>query len=163
MSEHNPIPAGSVFALKRMRWWIPVSIIALAIGNLIRLRFSSELDSNFKAMQTSLTFGLLLLLIILWFAFFSRLRWRIRLAGLLLFALLGFGVTRLVRFDGAVDGTGTPNIVWNWKPKKTGNAGPLNIVANAAPSNSVATAAQDSGYLGPNRNGVVEGIKLNQN
>ena len=37
---------------RRMRWWIPATIIALAMANGIRVRMSDDLDSNFKNMQT---------------------------------------------------------------------------------------------------------------
>ena len=83
-----------------MRWWIPLGILILAIANLFRLHYSSELDGNFKAMQSSLTFAVTVLLLVLWFVFFTRLRWRIRLACLVLMGLLGFGLTRAFRFDG---------------------------------------------------------------
>src|ERR1043165_318813 len=160
MSDQNSIPAVSGSAFKRMRWWIPGAIFLLAIANVIRLRFDAELDSNFKAMQTSATFALTVLLLILWFTFFTRLRWRIRLAGLLVFALFAFGVTRVIRFDGAIDGTGTPNIVWKWKAKGNGKAGALNIVTTSSISNAAPSELEDSGYLGPKRNGIIDSIKL---
>jgi len=162
MNEQRSTPAVAVLAVKRMRWWIPGAILILALANFVRLRFATELDSNFKAMQTSLTFGISLLLLILWFAFLTRLRWHIRLAGLLLFALFAFGLTRVIRFDGAIDGTGTPNIVWKWKAKNNRNLGALKVVASLSASNAVQSQLEDSGYLGPNRNGIVEGLKLDR-
>ena len=33
---------------RRMRWWIPFTIIALAVANGIRVRMSDDLDSNFQ-------------------------------------------------------------------------------------------------------------------
>jgi outer membrane protein assembly factor BamB len=162
MNEQNSTPAVAVSTFKRMRWWIPGAIVILAFANLVRLRFATELDSNFKAMQTSLTFGLTVLLLILWFAFLTRLRWRLRLVGLLLFALFAFGLTRVMRFDGAIDGTGTPNIVWKWKAKSNSNPGALRVVASSSAPNAVPSQLEDSGYLGPNRNGIVEGLKLDR-
>src|SRR5437762_11595394 len=91
MDDQNSPPSGFTSALKRMRWWIPLSILVLAIANLVRLHYSSELDGNFKAMQSSMTFAVTVLLLVLWFVFFTRLRWRVRLAGLLLLGLVGFG------------------------------------------------------------------------
>jgi outer membrane protein assembly factor BamB len=154
--------SGFMSALKRMRWWIPVSILLLAVANLVRLRNSTELDGNFKAMQSSMTFAVALLLLVLWFVFFTRLRWRIRLSGLVLIALIGFGLTRVLRFDGAVDGTGKPRLAWKWKTNSGRNPGALNIVGSATATNAVASQIEDSGYLGTNRNGVVEGMKLDR-
>jgi len=39
----------------RMRWWIPIAIVALAVANVFRVRMSGDLDSMFKNMQTMLT------------------------------------------------------------------------------------------------------------
>jgi outer membrane protein assembly factor BamB len=162
MDNQNSPPSGFTSAFRRMRWWIPLGILILAIANLVRLHYSSELDSNFKAMQSSLTFAVTVLLLVLWFAFFTRLRWRIRLGGLLLLGLLGFGLTRVLRFDGAVDGTGRPKIVWKWKAISGRNPGALNIVASSTGSNAVPSQIEDSGYLGTNRDGVIEGMKLDR-
>jgi outer membrane protein assembly factor BamB len=162
MNDLNPTPPGFGSQVKRMRWWIPLAILVLAIANLVRLHFSTELDSNFKAMQTSLTFGIMVLLWLLWFVLFTRLRWRIRVAGLLLVALVGFGLTRVLRFDGAVDGTGKPRIAWKWKTENGRNPGALNIVVSSTGSNAVPSQLEDSGYLGTNRNGVVDGMKLDR-
>src|SRR5689334_8421648 len=161
MDDPNSPPSGFISALKRMRWWIPLGIVILAIVNLVRLHYSSELDGNFKAMQSSMTFAVTLLLLVLWFAFFTRLQWRIRVSGLVLIALIGFGLTRVLRFDGAVDGTGTPRIVWKWKANSR-NPGALNFVARTTATNAEAAQIEDSGYLGTNRNGVVEGMKLDR-
>src|SRR5882762_4083929 len=98
MDNQNSPPSGFTSAFMRMRWWIPLGTLILDIANLVRLHYSSELDGNFKAMQSSLTFAVTVLLLVLWFAFFTRLRWRIRLAALLLLGLVGFGLTRLLRF-----------------------------------------------------------------
>jgi outer membrane protein assembly factor BamB len=162
MENQNSPSSGFISALKRMRWWIPLGILILAIANLFRLHYSSELDSNFKAMQSSLTFAVTALLLVLWFVFFTRLRWRIRIAGLVLLGLIGFGLTRALRFDGSVDGTGKPHLVWTWTPKKTGNVGALTFAASSAATNTVASQIEDSGYLGTNRDGVVAGMKLDR-
>lgn len=161
MSDPDSIKTGNVSVLKRMRWWIPAAIVGLAIGNIIRLRLSSEIDGNFRAMQSSATYAITVLLLLLWFMFFSRLRWRTRFAGLGLFALIAFGLTRAVRFDGSVDGTGTPRLAWKWIPKKTGNVGTLTVVVSPA-SSAIATNLEDSGYLGPNRDGIFAGAKLDR-
>jgi outer membrane protein assembly factor BamB len=160
MDDQNSPPSGFTSALKRMRWWIPLSILVLAIANLVRLHYSSELDGNFKAMQSSMTFAVTVLLLVLWFVFFTRLRWRVRLAGLVLLGLVGFGATRALRFDGAVDGTGRPRVVWKWQARSGRNPGALNIVASSSGTNALPPQIADSGYLGTNRNGVVEGMKL---
>ena len=143
-----------------MRWWIPASIAVLAAANLFRVRFSQELDSNFKGMQTALTLAVFISLVVLWFLFFTRLRWRIRLAGLALIALAAFGLGRIVRMDSAANGSGTPTFAWKWTPKKTGEVGALNIVASSVPITPAVLQLDDAGYLGTNRCGVVEKVRL---
>jgi outer membrane protein assembly factor BamB len=162
MDNQNSPPSGFISTLKRMRWWIPLGILILAIANLVRLHYSSELDGNFKAMQSSMTFAVTVLLLVLWFVFFTRLRWYIRVSGLVSIALIGFGATRLLRFDGAVDGTGKPRIAWKWSASSGRNPGALKIVASSTTTNAPPAQIEDSGYLGTNRNGVVEGMKLDR-
>src|SRR5213080_4373103 len=48
------------------RWIIPVLIIALAAGNIIRLRMSSDLDGMIKNMQSFLTLVVSVPLLSLW-------------------------------------------------------------------------------------------------
>src|SRR2546423_13504748 len=141
MNAHDTSAKAPTGFLRRIRWWIPAGLVVLAVANFFRIRLSTELDSNFKAMQISLTIGVLPLLLLLWFIFFSRLRWRTRLLGVCLFAGVVFGITRIVRFDGSVDGTGTPQLAWKWKAKKTGNVTGFKIVASPPASNSVLVAA----------------------
>lgn len=162
MNEHGSPSKQPIGFLKKIRWWIPAGLVVLAAANFLRIRFSTELDSNFKAMQISLSIALLPVLLLLWFIFLSRLRWRTRLIGVVLFALLVFGIARVVRFDGSVDGTGTPRLAWKWKTKKTGNVGPLNIVVSSPVSNPVLTNAEEAGYLGTNRSGVIGNVKLDR-
>src|SRR6266516_74727 len=110
---------------RRWRWWIPGVIVVLAMANLVRVRSSSDLDRNFQSMLSMLTIAVSVLLLVLWFALLSGLRWRVRLAGLGIFILLALGLKQLLRFDGSQDGTGRPNIVWRWTPRKSGEVGNL--------------------------------------
>jgi len=48
-------------AKRRMRWWIPMTIVALAVANVARIRRSAELDSNFKNMQAMSTIAVSIL------------------------------------------------------------------------------------------------------
>src|SRR3989442_2118811 len=69
-------------AKRRMRWWIPMTIVALAVANVARIRGSAELDSNFKNMQAMFTIAVSILFLLLGFEFLTRLRWRALMAGL---------------------------------------------------------------------------------
>src|SRR5437870_23153 len=97
-NEKTNQQTGKPSAKRRMRWWIPTTIVALAVANVVRIRLSGELDSNFKNMQAMLTMAVSLLLLLLWFVFLTRLRWRARLAGLGIFILCVVGMKQIVRF-----------------------------------------------------------------
>ena len=82
----------------------------------------------FKNMQTMLTIVVSVLLLLVWWLFLTRLRWRTRLAGLALFILGAVGLKQMVRFDGSVDGSGKPRVVWRWTAKKSGNVGDFKAI-----------------------------------
>src|SRR5438309_1967830 len=69
-------------ARRRIRWWIAMLILALVAANLVRVRLSSDLEGNFKNMQTFMTIGVGVLLLILWLMLLSGLRWLTRFATL---------------------------------------------------------------------------------
>src|SRR5258708_15780225 len=116
ISENRPDPATGQSTIARMRWWMPAAILLLAAASIVLIRRSSELDSNFKNMQTTLAGAITILLLVVWFMFFTRLRWRTRLIGLLLFALCVFGLRQTFRFDGSIDASANPTIVCRWTP-----------------------------------------------
>src|SRR6266496_1016199 len=145
---------------RRWRWWIPAIIVALATANLARVRNSIDLDRNFQSMQSMLTIAVSVLLLVLWFALLSGLRWRVRLAGLGIFILLALGLKQLLRFDGSQDGTGRPNIVWRWTPRKSGEVGNLKTAGSLKELPRLQADSDYPGYLGRDRSGGVEGIQL---
>jgi len=145
---------------RRMRWWIPIAIVALAVANVVRVRMSGDLDSMFKNMQTMLTMVVSIPLLLVWWLFLTRLRWRTRLAGLALFILGAVGLKQMVRFDGSVNGSGKPRIVWKWTPRKSGNVGDFKAVTVPKEQAGIEAAIDYPGYLGGDRSGVVLGIQL---
>ena len=64
MNAHDTSAKAPTGFLRRIRWWIPAGLVVLAVANFFRIRLSTELDSNFKAMQISLTIGVLPLLLL---------------------------------------------------------------------------------------------------
>ncbi|HEY3864137.1 MAG TPA: PQQ-binding-like beta-propeller repeat protein [Verrucomicrobiae bacterium] len=144
-----------------MRWWIPAIIIAAAAANIIRLQTMPELDALPKRFWSMLSACAAIPFLLIWWLFLSRLRWRVRLAGLALAGLGVFGLLQLVRVDGSL-GTGEPLIVWKWAPRKTGE-----VSGNAPPATAKAGPALEGemdypGYLGAARSGVVEGVRLDR-
>ena len=78
MNQNRPDRRSGQPRIARMRWWVPATILLLAAASIVLIRHSSELDSNFKNMRTFLAGAITILLLLVWFMFFTRLRWRAR-------------------------------------------------------------------------------------
>ena len=141
-----------------MRWWIPAAIVALAAMNIVRLQEWTSLDSMAKNMQTFFTGLVTSGLLIVWWLFLTKLRWRIRLAGFGLVVVCMVGLKQLIRIDGSINGGGRPKIVWKWTPRKSGNIAEFKTVPKL--SFELERAIEYPGYLGSKRSGVIEGVEL---
>jgi len=155
---NQPIPPPPV--KRHRRWWIPATILGLAVANVVRLRSSADLDGMMKNMQTMLTGMVSLGLLVVWWLFLSGLRWRVRLVGLGVLLVCVLGLRQLVRFDGSVSGSGRPRIVWKWAPTRSGDVGDDQPTGAANAEPKLQAAMDYPGYLGRDRSGVVAGIQL---
>lgn len=145
------------------RAWIPAVILALAAANIIRVQMAADMASNFRTMQTVFTIPITFLLLLIWFMFLSRLRWRTRFIGLGIIVLSIFTITRLIRIDGTVDGTGKPRITWKWAPHKEGYTGAIKPVGTTTNQPSLKGVDDSAGYLGESRQGVVKNLVWERN
>jgi outer membrane protein assembly factor BamB len=145
-----------------MRWWMPVTIVTLAALAFVVLRLWKSLEAHIVWSLSLLTTVVAAFLLLIWFVLFTKLRWRIRLAALAAVILAVFAATMLVRYDGSADGTAFPQFAWNWTPKKSGEVGAFNQrVLVESPSKIEVTAQADyPGFLGRERNGIVEAVEL---
>jgi len=144
---------------RRMRWWMPATLIVLAGGAAAYLR-SREIPF-LEAILIGI--GLLTAVLLgLWYIFFTGLPWRTRLLLVLIsagfLAGLYFGVKRLSRTEGSIGGSGIPRLVWKWSPKREGAARPLILEPEAAsPKQPAGTVPLREGafpqFLGPDRSG----------
>ncbi|MEA3213678.1 MAG: outer membrane protein assembly factor BamB [Chthoniobacter sp.] len=130
-------------------------LAAIGIG---AIRWQSELDRNYRAWSSTAVLLLAVLLVMIWFVFLSRIRWRIRLVALGLIALAGFAGTRLLTVDGSTDGTGLPKLAWKWSPKRGVPFFPQ--TASATPVTAAAALPEVPQFFGPNRDGTVNGAAL---
>src|SRR4051812_46869669 len=90
------------------RLWFLAIVFALAAAVILAVHSQPELERNRQAWMTSAIVLLSLLLSLIWFLFLSRISWRTRGIGVLVLAVLGFGLSRTVRVAGAADGRGLP-------------------------------------------------------
>jgi outer membrane protein assembly factor BamB len=141
---------------------MPVWIVLLAAAALVAWSQYPELPVIRRIMYSMLTIAVSLLLLLVWFMFLSRFRWRTRFLWLGVFALAAFGILKAVRFNGSINGSGLPGFTWAWTPKSEGKvAQKMTIVAPPPTSAAQATAAIDyPGFLGSDRVGMVEGVQL---
>jgi len=148
---------------RRMRWWMPATIVVLGTIAIIALQVPEEIDNGFRFFFTCFAGAVTGLLLALWYIFFTGLPARTR------WPLLGGGIVALVAllFGVKVDGfTGDmrPRLVWAWTPKTDLllsdrlEAAP---VAGGGEVDLATTSATDfSQFLGQNRSGVVQGVHL---
>jgi outer membrane protein assembly factor BamB len=151
-----------------MRWWMPATLILLAGGTALYLR-AREIP---YLEPTLLGIGVLTVLLLgVWYIFFTGLRWRTRLALALmsagLLAGLYFGVKNLTRVEGSIGGSGIPRLVWKWSPKREGAPRPLALqpeaVARTQPAeNAPSQEGEYPQFLGPERSGMLAGTRLVQ-
>jgi outer membrane protein assembly factor BamB len=153
---------------RQMRWWIPGTLVVAAVGTAAYLR------SREVAFLEPILIGiglLTVLLLCLWYVFFTGLPWRTRwllvviAAGCL--AGLYFGVKRFTRMEGSIGGSGIPRLVWKWSPKQEGPAAPLMLEREAAGTNQpLRTVSLRGGdfpqFLGPARSGMLTSIPLSR-
>ncbi|HLH52459.1 MAG TPA: PQQ-binding-like beta-propeller repeat protein, partial [Verrucomicrobiae bacterium] len=146
-----------------MRWWIPASLVLLAVGSSAYLRFREVPFLEFILLGVGLLTGLLLGL---WYIFFTGLpqkkRWVLLLIGGGFLLGVSFGINRWTRVEGSIGGSGIPRLVWKWTPKREGTARPLTINSEPALTNQPA-ATDASGFpqfLGPGRSGMLSGVAL---
>lgn len=149
-----------------MRWWIPALIIGAAIFFIGQTRSQTELEEGMKNMRifqiVALSFGAILL----WFLFFTSLRWWVRLTSFAVLVAAVFGVSLLIRVDGSTSGAGGPRIVWKWTPALDSRLPDLQIPT--APPDAISLPTPDSiaafpEFLGPGRSNVILGAQLETN
>lgn len=151
MTDSTPLP-------RSHRFGIPVGIAVLAATVLVVLRMQAEMDSNMKNLWSIASVALAVLLTLVWFLFLSRFAIWARIVGLFLIAGLVAGIKNLTRVEGAVDGSGRPNIVWKWAPRHEVPALP-DKAKNSTPQarTDIPDVPQ---FFGPNRDGVVHDARL---
>src|SRR5258708_4552035 len=133
------------------RWWMPIATVLLGFAAFTGWWQYPELPFVSRMMYSALTVAVgLLLLLVVWFLFLSAFRWRTRFLTLGILLLAGFGFSKLVRVDGAVNGSGLPHITWKWTPRSDGNVALARTIAAqpAAAGDEATPAVGYPGFLG---------------
>ena len=175
-ADHN----GSAFAAppvavarpRKMRWWMPISIVLLMGALIAYIQFSGLLpadgsirrfafpgDAAIQWFATQAACVLTVVLLAAWYLLFTGLWWRTRLMLIGLSFMLVVGFLVAVKMDGA---SGNMNFRWRfrWLP-------PADAALPKLPEGDVKTARDTTihpgdfpQYLGPNRDAVVHGVSL---
>ena len=144
----------------KLRWKLGLVILLVIalIETAIWIHLGRRDDKSAQVM--SLTFSVFVsgATILLWWTFASGLRWKTRLLGLAVVALVSIGLSRIVRIDG-VSGEMYFNFVPAWKTTPVERAARLNEVADADDFEEARLELQEGDwpqYLGPRRDGTVD-------
>ena len=137
----------------RIRWLPAAIIVALTVLAIILLWSVDVPHRQSRVLYTVLALILSFLLMLLWLLFFSRLRWRIRLLVFGTIILLLFLSTFLFRVKG-FSGDLVPLLEWRWSSEAAKS------LVGSAPTSLGARSEDYPQFLGPHRNGTVQGIKL---
>ncbi len=134
--------------------WLPAAIIVtLTILAIILLWSVDAPHRQWRVFHTVLALLLSFLLMLLWLLFFSRLRWKIRLLAFGAIVLILLFSTALLRLKG-FSGDLVPLLEWRWGGKA------VESLIGSAPTTLGAFSKDYPQFLGPRRNGAVQGIKL---
>jgi outer membrane protein assembly factor BamB len=146
-----------------VRAWIPLTILILATGAIAWIQRSEDTEEILRFIRSTVIVSVAILLLLAWFLLLSRLRWQVRIGGLVAVILCGVTLGSLVRIDGTNSGAGRLRYAWRWSPPHGADLSEI-VTARTAPAGSAALPAFDSpAYLGANHLGVVRDLKLETN
>ena len=142
------------------RWKLLIILMALPIVLLTVFRLSPLGDSHLGGAVSILAIILQLVLLLVWLLLLSRLRWGLRLFGLVLIAVLGAGLRYSVRIEGHL-GNFFPHFAWAWSPRSDELADAL-VATGTTPGVALTTALPSdfSRFLGPTGDNWVSGALL---
>ncbi|HTU92828.1 MAG TPA: PQQ-binding-like beta-propeller repeat protein [Gemmataceae bacterium] len=148
--------------LKRV--WMPVATLILGVGGFAALVLADALEPMSQFLIGS---GILLvtpLLLVFWLLFLSGLRWYQRLlyliAGSVAVAGLIFGLTQILRVDGAIGGSGIPRLRWIWTRSHEAALADLRVKGGTQVELSSIKDTDYPQFLGRDRDGVARGVRL---
>jgi outer membrane protein assembly factor BamB len=150
---------------KPVRWWPAALILLLAAGRIAWVWMAPSVQRQGQVESTAMAILLALALLFLWLLFLSRLRLRLRLLSALLCAVLGVLVWQTITLR-AVSGDLVPIFGWRWSGPADARlqAAPADGIAvtgpAAAPQMAPAGTADFPQFRGPQRDGIVHGVRL---
>jgi outer membrane protein assembly factor BamB len=144
---------------RRRSLWPAWTILCVGVAAIAYFQAVGVVDNGTSNALTAIAFGLVLILLGLWTAFFSPFSrstrwWCIAVTTAVIAAL--FGVLRLNGFNGNL----VPRFTWRWNPKPDMALAESGLSETQRVADVRPTAHDYPGFLGANRNAYVPGVHL---
>lgn len=146
------------------RVWMPIATLLLGVGGFTALVLADALE---PMQQFFIGMGIMLatpLLLVLWLLFLSGLPWGQRLlylvAGCLSTVGLVFGLSKLLRMDGSLGGSGIPRLRWIWTETREAPLADLQVESDKHVEFYPFKETDYPQFLGRNRDNVAHGVRL---
>ena len=163
MSDASPVSPPPVFR----RWWLVAAIVVAGGGAIAFIQLSDFFESWTRFPFTVLAVAGALVLLAVWLMFLSGLRWRNRFiglaSGLALLVAVSVGLSQVTKWEGSLNGTGTPRLVWKWEtqPDRSLSIPDVDTKRGAPKVDLAATSSSDyPRFLGADGQGTVLGVHL---
>lgn len=112
-----------------------------------------------RVMLTAAILVVALIAALAWLLLLSRLRWRTRVTGLLIVALLVVGARFAVSVE-TVSGDLVPRFRWRWSPPRDATLAAVEPAGSDVADRATRSNFDFPGYLGAHGNGIVDGVRL---
>src|SRR5262245_2763896 len=100
-------------AARSIRWWPAVALALLGLGAFVWVRFRYEANHQEGFLRSAGVVLITMILLAIWFMFFSRIRWRVRWIGLAIGLVIATLAPALLEIRG-VTGNLVPILQWRW-------------------------------------------------
>ena len=148
-------------ARRPIRWWPALLVVVIATGTITWVRVFQDLPHQEQNIRTTIVGLITLVLLLIWWVFFSRAYWTVRWS-VLGSLLAGLAATAgLFKIHG-VTGDLLPILQPRWKrPARVASSPPVSPATGAGTSAESPPGARDyPQFLGPYRNATVDGPEL---
>lgn len=154
-------PTQSPPAPRRIRWWPGVVVFIVALAGIAWVRLQADWPFQKRNQNTAIIGLVCAILLVIWWTFLSRAPGRLRLGVTYGLALLGLVLALLFRVRG-VSGDMLPILEFRWANRVSTPAIQTNSVVTIQRID-VSTNPAFPQFLGPDRNGVLPGPRLETN
>jgi outer membrane protein assembly factor BamB len=152
--------------LRRIRWWPGLVLFIVALAGITWVRMQSDWPFQKRNLTTAQIGIVCAIVVIVWWTFFSRAPGRMRLRITYGLAVVGLVLVLLFRVCG-VSGDMLPVLEFRWASRELPSVAKTNSVATLqrfTPTSDVGVHASTRSafpqFLGPDRNGVLPGPRL---